>query len=120
MENKEMICVGCPLGCHIVLTIDESETIVKFEGNECRVGEKYVVQEFKAPVRVFTGTVRTKDSSRPLLSVRTKTPIAKENILKCGTYLYGVEVAPPIKNGDVLVQNILNTGADLIATSNLD
>jgi CxxC motif-containing protein len=120
MENHEIICVGCPSGCHVALTVDASGKIAKFEGNECRAGEKYVAEEFKTPIRVFTGTVRTKGSSRPLLSVRTSKPIVKTNILECGIYLYGIEVESPIKIGDVVIPNILNIGADLIATSDLD
>jgi len=84
-------------------------------------GEKYTAEEFKAPIRVFTGTVLTKGSTtRPLLPVRTSTPIVKANILECGRYIYKIEVPPPIKIGDVVIPNILNTGADLIATSDLD
>lgn len=120
MENQEIICVGCPLGCHVVLTVDELGKIAKFDGNECRAGEKYTAEEFKAPIRVFTGTVRTKGSSRPLLPVRTSAPIVKANILECGTHLYDIEVAPPIKIGDVVIPNILNIGADLISTGDLD
>jgi CxxC motif-containing protein len=120
MENQEIICIGCPLGCHVALTVDESKKIIKFEGNECHAGEKYVAEEFKAPIRVFTGTVRTRGCSRPLLSVKTSKPIVKTNILDCGKYFCDIEVEPPIKIGDVVVSNILNTGADLIATSDLD
>ena len=120
MENHEIICVGCPLGCRVTLTVDESGKILHFEGNECHAGEKYVAEEFRTPIRVFTGTLRTKRCSRPLLSVSTSKPIDKTNILDCGKYLYCIEVEPPIKIGDVIVSNILNTGTDLIATSDLD
>jgi len=120
MENQEIICVACPLGCHVTLTVDASGKIVKFEGNECKAGEKYVAEEFKAPIRVFTGTVRTKGGARPLLPVRTSQPILKEKILECGRYICALEVAPPFKTGDVVLPNILGIGVDLIATGDLD
>lgn len=119
MKNQEIICIGCPLGCHVVLTINENGEICKFIGNECKAGEKYVAQEFKDPARVFTGTVRTKECSTRLLPVRTNKPIPKTSVLICGRSLAGIEVKPPVKMGDLIVTNILNTGADLIATCDL-
>lgn len=120
MKNQEIICVGCPCGCHITLTVDESGKIVKFDGNECSAGKKYAAEEFKTPVRIFTGTVKTEGSSRPLLSVRTNKPVVKTSILKCGEYLSNFVVKSPIKIGSVVIPNILDTEADLIATADLD
>lgn len=120
MEGREIICVGCPLGCHVVLIITESGEIAGFEGNECKAGKAYVTEEFKSPVRVFTGTIRTRNCSRPLLPVRTNKPIIKTMMLSCGKCLSDMEINPPIRIGDVIISNILNTGTDLIASGDLD
>lgn len=120
MENEEIICIGCPIGCHVAIRINEEGNIVGFVGNECKIGEKYVAEEFRAPVRVFTGTVRTRSSSRPLLPVRTNKPIPKNMIAIFSKSVRAVEVAPPIRLGDTIVSSICNSGVDLIATSDLD
>jgi CxxC motif-containing protein len=119
MKNEEIICVGCPIGCHVVIRVEEDGKIAGLVGNECKVGEKYVAEEFRAPVRVFTGTVRTRNCSRPLLPVRTNKPIPKAMISNVRRCVMAVQVEPPIRIGDVIISNVYGTGVHLIATSDL-
>ena len=120
MKNEEIICIGCPIGCHVAIRIDAQGDIAGFAGNECKIGEKYVAEEFKSPVRVFTSTVRTRNCSRPLLAVRTSKPISKKMISSFSKSIIAVEVSPPIRLGDIIVSNISNSEVDLIATSDLE
>ena len=90
------------------------------EGNKCRRGVEYVRQEFYNPQRVLTTTVKLKGSRFPLLPVRTNKPIPKKMLRKCMRYLANIEVRAVVKLGEVIVPNILGTGANIISTRNLD
>ncbi len=90
--------------------------IVKVEGNECPLGAKYAIQEFKNPVRIVTTTVKIKDANFKRLPVKTAKPIPKSLIKECLKLLSDVEVTPPIKSGEVIVKNICGTGSDVVAT----
>ena len=112
-----IICIGCPLGCRTKISLDKKGKVVAIKGAECKRGEKFVLKEFSDPVRTVTATVRTGDDSFPLLPVRTSRPVAKE--LAKGIMLETVRAGakPPVNAGDVIVKNVLKTGADLVATT---
>lgn len=117
-KKEEIICIGCPKGCKVTLTIENDE-ITGFSGLGCPEGEKYVRQEHESPVRILPTTVRTEGSSEPLISVRTKRPIPKHLMTDAMNELAEVRVEPPIKMGDVVHSNLLDTGVDVIATRDL-
>lgn len=120
MKKEEIICVGCPVGCRVVLSINKEGNIDALAGNECKIGERYAPQEYTAPVRIFTSTVHTRNCSRPLLPVRTSKAVPKKLISSFNKCVIDVTVKPPIRLGDVIISNIHNTGVDLIATSDLE
>lgn len=119
MTQKEIICVGCPLGCHVLLSLDPTGNITDCAGNECKQGKKFAKEEYENPVRVFTSTVLTKGSVRPLLPVRTSSAVLKEKLKECAFFISKITVQPPLAMGDVIVPNLLGTGADLICSSDL-
>ena len=118
-QKKTFICIGCPLGCRVTLTIDGKGVVAGFAGNKCKEGEKYVLEEYTNPVRTLTATVLTEGSSQPLLAVRTSRPIVKTKLAEGMAVLAKVRVRPPLKIGDVVVPNLLDTGADIVASGNL-
>ena len=115
MEKFEVICLVCPLACNITLTI-EGEDIVDVTGLKCKKGKEYALQEYKSPQRILTATVKTTDKNKPLLPVRTTAPIPKKLLIFCMKILAQKKVNPPVKIGQVIVENIMDTGADIIAT----
>jgi CxxC motif-containing protein len=117
--KKTFICVGCPLGCEVTLTLDAKGKVIGFEGNRCKEGEKYVMEEYKNPVRTLTATVLTRGSSQPLLAVRTARPIGKTLLKKGMGVIARTTAEPPVKAGDVIVPNLLGSGVDLVASSDL-
>ena len=40
MEQKELICIGCPMGCALTITMDGGQ-IVEVSGNTCPKGKAY-------------------------------------------------------------------------------
>ena len=119
MLQEEILCVGCPMGCHVLLSIDPSGKITDYSGNECKQGKKYARQEYENPVRVFTATILAKGSARPLLAVRTNRAIPKAKLVECARFIAKTTVEGPMSIGDVVIANILDTGADLICSSDL-
>jgi CxxC motif-containing protein len=107
------------MGCHVLLSIDPSGRITDYSGNECKQGKKYARQEYENPVRVFTATILTKGSARPLLPVRTNRAIPKAELMECARLIAKTTVKGPMRIGDVVISNILDTGADLICSSDL-
>ena len=118
-KEESIICVGCPLGCLVRLTVDDKGEVIKVADNKCKEGEKIAIEEYKNPVRVLTATVLTSDSSHPLLAVRTNKPIHKGLLCQGMQEIAKVQAKPPVKEGQSLLTNLLDTGADVIATSDL-
>lgn len=117
-KEQELICIVCPLGCRVRLTIDKGN-IVDATGNECKKGREYAENECMNPVRVLTGTILTESSKRRTLPVRTNKPIPKGKLIETYRSLAGVRVKPPVKAGQAIIRNILNVGADVVATDEL-
>ena len=113
---KELICIVCPKGCH--LTVDE-ENGYAVSGNNCPRGEEYGKNEVIAPKRTITSTVKVSGGLYPRLPVKTDKPIPKELIFEAMKLLDAVELTAPVKVGDVVIENVLGTGANFIATRNM-
>lgn len=112
---KELICISCPMGCHLKVDV-ENKTV---EGNTCKRGEVYGINEITNPVRVITSTVKVINGELPVIPVKTKEPVPKDMNFKVMEALKGVQVEAPIKVGDIIVKNILETGIDIVATRNI-
>jgi CxxC motif-containing protein len=113
--KKEIICIGCPMGCY--LTIDYVEAkIHAISGNRCKVGLDYAEKELSNPERTLTTTVRVRSGHLPLVSVRTNKPIPKGRLFDAMNLLASVEVEAPIKIGMPIIKNIFDTGVDVVAT----
>jgi CxxC motif-containing protein len=115
---QEIICIGCPLGCHVTVKVSDKGEIESLTGNQCKGGKEYVNAEFRSPVRVLTATVMTEGGGR-LLPVRTDKLVPKTQLKELIKAIARVRVEPPVKIGQVIIPNILGTGANLIASSSL-
>lgn len=111
---KEMTCIVCPVGCHLM--IDDEEQVT---GNRCPRGLVYAKEELKNPKRMVTSTVRTNHPLYPRLSVKTSKPIAKALVFKAIEALSLIEVTQSIYIGDVVINQILGTDVDMIATKDI-
>ena len=121
MENKELVCIVCPRGCRLTLIQDEAcQGGYQVIGNGCNRGIDYGVKELTNPTRVITSTVKIKGAIMRRLPVRTKGDIPKNKVFQCMKLLNDIDVYAPIKVGDIIVENVLGTGVDLIATKSMD
>lgn len=113
--KKEIICTVCPMGCHITVE-GEGEQILSVTGYTCKRGLEYASAEFAHPVRILTTTVKTDSQKCPLLAVRSNKPLPKEKLMDCMTIIREVQAKAPVNRYDVLVENICDTGVDIVAT----
>ncbi len=114
--KKQFTCINCPLGCQVVVTMDDEKNIQKIEGNNCKRGEQYVRDEIKDPKRMVCSTVRISGSDNYSVPVKTASAIPKGLIFECMKEINNTEINTPIKIGDVVIANVLDTGVDVIAT----
>jgi len=116
MEEKKIICITCPLGCDIVVR-GEGKKVVSIEGHTCKRGETYASDEFLAPVRILTSSVKVTGARSPLVPVRSRTPIPKDMLLQCVEKLRTLELKAPVGLYDVVVPDILDTGVDIVTST---
>ncbi|CEM61750.1 DUF1667 domain-containing protein [Treponema phagedenis] len=115
---KEFICVSCPIGCRLTVTEKNGEYIVT--GNSCKRGLEYGLQEMTDPRRNISSTVRISNSKIPMLPVKTAAPIPKGKIFEVMTEINKTSVSAPVTMGDVIIQNVLGTGIDIVASRSID
>ena len=115
MQEKNMICTVCPMGCRLTVT-DDGQGNLTVTGNTCKRGERYGKDEYTDPQRTVTTSVYVDGGQIPVVSVRTKTPISKTRIPDVLEALKGFYAQAPLSVGQVLIENVAGSGADLVAT----
>ncbi len=113
--QKTVICVVCPVGCEISASRTTGGD-ARPTGFGCSRGEEYARMELENPRRILTTTVRVRGGALPLLPVRTRTPIPREEMFAVMMRLADLVVEAPVKAGDVVAHNILGLDTDVIAT----
>lgn len=113
--TKELICIGCPLGCPLTVEMEGNE-VISVKGNTCANGDKYARKEVTDPRRTVTSTVKVKNGKLPVVSVKTATDIPKNKIFMCMEELSHVIIEAPVHIGDVVLKNVADSGVDVIAT----
>lgn len=124
-ETLQFNCTTCPSECLLTVEV-ERETggsvaaVRSVTGNSCPRGDKFAHQELTCPVRVLTTTVAVSVGDEALLPVRTAEAIPLELHAQAMNLIRGLVVNAPIRMGDVVLENLLNTNIDLIASMNID
>ena len=117
-RKKKMVCIRCPVSC--ILDVKYTKTkILQVKSAQCKKGNEYALQELFHPVRILTSTVYVKNGHLPLVSIRTDEPIPKDKIFKVMDKLSKTKVTAPVKIGDIIIKNVLNTGVNIVATKNI-
>lgn len=118
MEQKNLTCIGCPLGCQITVELEKGN-VLSVNGNTCKRGEEYAKKEVICPTRIVTSTVKVTGGTTPVVSVKTRSDIPKEKIFDCVKALKEVEIKAPVAIGDVVLCDVAGTGADVVATKSI-
>ena len=110
-----VVCIVCPVSCEVKTDWDD-DGVNKIENNLCRLALEYVEGELFDPRRTVTTSVPVDDGDWPLVSVRTDVPIPKAMLITAMDEITGLRVSAPVKTGDVILADILGTGANVVAT----
>lgn len=113
--TRNLTCIVCPRGCQLTAEI-ENGTVVSVTGNTCPRGKQYAEAECTHPVRTVTSTVRAADGS--VVPVKTNTTIPKEKMFDAMREIDRASVTLPVRIGDVVIRDLLGTGADVVVTAN--
>ena len=119
VEKRHFTCVTCPVGCEIDVELQDGR-VVSMEGNKCDKGEEFILQELEEPMRILTTTVRLKGARWAMLPVRTDAPLPRRLLFQAIEELAGVELRAPVKLYDVVLENVAGTGANIVATRNME
>lgn len=117
-NETKMTCICCPIGCQ--LTVTKTADGYEVTDNKCPRGKKYGIEEMTAPKRMVTSTVKINGGLYSAIPVKTDQPAPKEKMFDIINILANVTVQAPIKMGDVIVENIADTGVNIIASKTDD
>lgn len=114
LEQTELICIGCPMGCLMTAIKNDRELSVK--GNTCPRGAEYAKKELTNPCRMVTSSVPVINGEAARVSVKTRGEIPKEKIMECMKEIHALLAEAPVEIGDIVCADIAGTGVDLVAT----
>ena len=113
-----LICINCPRGCH--LNVEEVNGEIKVSGNMCPRGVTYATNELVNPLRTVTTTIAINSESYLRLPVISSAPLPKPKVMDVMKELKNTSVDAPVHMGDIIVENILNLGVDIIASKTIE
>ena len=117
------------MGCQLEVKLpenytEENKSTIPLEaftvsGNTCKLGDAYARKELTNPMRTLTRPVAVTDGERPLVSAKTDGEVPKEKLLDCMQTVKRLTIKAPVKNGDIIAEDFLQTGVNLIACENV-
>ena len=114
---SKLVCIVCPRGCTMEVTENNGEYEVT--GNFCKRGRDFAVAEQTMPMRTICSTVATAFKEAPVLPVRVSADIPKDKIFDVMQEINKVVVKEKIGRGDIVIENVLGLGVDVIATASI-
>ena len=113
---RNLTCIVCPRGCQMKVTLSDEGTPLSVEGNFCKRGVTYANDECTNPKRTVTSTVRCRCGD--VVAVKTDTTVPKGKMLEVMAAINSVVAEDSLRIGDVIIENVCGTGANVVATAN--
>ena len=107
----EITCIMCPRGC--TLNVENKEGKIEVFGNACPRGAVYGEKEVTAPERMLTTIKKYQNRT---ITLKSNKPVPKQKVFDCLREIKRAKISITLHIGDVLIENILNTGCDIIVT----
>ena len=109
--QKNIICVACPMGCGVTVEIADNGDILSVTGNT------YARTEITNPVRSLATTVKVEGGIYNVVPCKSAGALPKDKIMECMEVINAAQAEAPVKLGDILIENILGTGINIVATN---
>ena len=124
-ETLQFNCTTCPSECLLTVEVerDANGAVVEVRsvtGNNCPRSDKFAHQELTCPTRVLTTTVAVSGGDETLLPVRTAEAIPLALHAQAMNLIRGLVLNAPIRMGDIVLENLLDTNINLIASMDID
>lgn len=125
IETLQFNCTTRPSECLLTVEVkrDTDGAVAEVRsvtGNNCPRGDKFAHQELTCPMRVLTTTVAVSGGDEALLPVRTAEAIPLALHAQAMALIRGLVVNAPIRMGDVVLEDLLGTNIDLVASMDID
>lgn len=124
-ETLQFNCTTCPSECLLTVEAERDADgavaeVRSVTGNNCPRGDKFAHQELTCPMRVLTTTVAVSGGEETLLPIRTAEAIPLALHAHAMDLIRDLVVNAPIRMGDIVLEDLLGTGIDLIASIDID
>jgi CxxC motif-containing protein len=120
--SEALTCITCPMGCSLIIErLEGGELAVS--GNRCPRGAAYAREELLAPKRTVTATAKARPSGGSeavrRIPCKSSAPFPKERVAELLSAIYAIEAPLPVAKGEVLIEDALGLGIDVVATRTL-
>lgn len=125
IETLQFNCTTCPSECLLTVEVERDADgavaeVRSVTGNNCPRGDKFAHQELTCPMRVLTTTAAVSGGDEALLPVRTAEAIPLALHPQAMDLIRGLVIDAPIRIGDVVLEDLLGTSIDLVASMDID
>lgn len=117
--NSTIVCIVCPVSCPVDVEWTKEDGVINIKNHLCRLAREHVEGELFDPRRMLTTSMPVDGGDWPLVSVKTVPPVPKDKMLQAMDEITGRRVSAPVNVGDVLIENILGCGSNVVATRNV-
>ena len=116
-----MTCITCPIGCLLEADYNlTSKEIISLKGNQCKKGYKFALDELFDPKRILTTSVKINSRFFKRLPIRSDIPAPRDTIEKMVKEIKKLKITIPVKMGDILEKNFMDTGVNIISSATIE
>lgn len=116
-KERLLTCIVCPRGCQMKVSLSDDGGVISVEGNFCKRGVIYANDECTNPKRTVTSTVRSRSGA--VVAVKTDKTVPKSDMFRVMDEINRAVCEDSVSIGDVIIENVCGTGANVVATANL-
>jgi CxxC motif-containing protein len=110
-----LTCVLCPVGCELEIAKNAAGEL-QVAGNQCDKGPPWALEEVLHPRRNLATSVPAEGTAARMVSVRLTAAVPRELVFPILAEIAQLRPRTPVRRGQVLIADVLGTGADVIAT----
>jgi CxxC motif-containing protein len=114
-----LTCVLCPVGCELAIDRDAAGEL-RVAGHQCDKGVPFALEEVLRPKRNLATSVPVRGTSAQMVSVRLSAAVPREMLFPILAEIAKLRPEAPVRRGQVLITDVLGTGADVVATRTTD
>ncbi len=113
--SEKLTCVLCPIGCELEVE-RAGDDALDVRGGQCDKGSDFAAGEILHPKRNLATSVPLAGTASRMVSVRLSAPVPRDMIFPILAEIAKLRPEPPVRRGQVLISNVLDTGVNVIAT----